>query len=307
MQDLIKNIHNAPSLEYESFEEAATRLADMEVLHGSLPQLKKLVLDDISLYHDDSVGDINHLIPSNTLQSFILITYSLLNGKEKELTYTFSNCIVYIGAKYRNLQELTLNCNEYASRLLDKATVMESLVVAMTNLIQIKSLSMDFCTPSKPLLDVMDSNSIRLDRLKLKVKDDDIKENVFRSLQSSNSSSTVKHLELPFSAIDYRWYPGAYLGLSNLLIHLKDFLTHLIVKDYYGGQVGDILLDILQNLVMLEELELGCLEMPKSNSEEECSILFKKLNTTVVSSGLKSLHLGFHGSRQIHHCNRLCP
>jgi hypothetical protein len=50
------SIHNAPSLESVIFRKTAIRLMDMVNLHTKLPSLKRVVLDKVSLYVNDTVG-----------------------------------------------------------------------------------------------------------------------------------------------------------------------------------------------------------------------------------------------------------
>lgn len=62
LQDLINNIHNAPSLEYISFSKTAIRLVDMENLHNSLPKLKSVVLGRVAIYAGDKISNIADIL-----------------------------------------------------------------------------------------------------------------------------------------------------------------------------------------------------------------------------------------------------
>lgn len=62
LQDLINNIHNAPSLEYISFSKTAIRLVDMENLHNSLPKLKSVVLRRVAIYAGDKISNIADIL-----------------------------------------------------------------------------------------------------------------------------------------------------------------------------------------------------------------------------------------------------
>lgn len=72
LQDLLKNIHNAPSLEDAHFSGTAPKLMDMENLHISLPKLKSVFLDDVGLYNDDMMNNATAQISQKPLESFLL-------------------------------------------------------------------------------------------------------------------------------------------------------------------------------------------------------------------------------------------
>lgn len=111
LQDLIRNIHKAPSLENIIFKEKAIKLMDMEDLHTSLPKLKSVVLDGVSLYRGDNTNTIGHTF-SKALESFSLLNFDMVNPNENA-TNTIRNWISYIDASYRHLEELNLESGEY--------------------------------------------------------------------------------------------------------------------------------------------------------------------------------------------------
>lgn len=69
-----------------------------------------------------------------SLESFSLLHFDMVRLGDPTLD-TISNWISYIGAGYRNLQELTLDCSYYEDDILgNRQTILESLTAAMTNL-----------------------------------------------------------------------------------------------------------------------------------------------------------------------------
>lgn len=109
LHGLLKNIHNAPSIECVTFKETAVRLEDMENLHNSLPKLKTVVLDEVSIYDSDNVINIDKISSKNTMESFSLLNFTLVNPYEQDGTNAASNWISYLGGGCRNLQELNLD------------------------------------------------------------------------------------------------------------------------------------------------------------------------------------------------------
>lgn len=289
LQDLIKNIHNTPSLEYITFKETAVRLIDMENLHTNLSRLKSVVLDKVSKYHNDNISDVIPISPKNALQSFSL-NFELAEPHEEDLIIAASNWISYIGADYMNLQKLNLEGGQNATAFsVEKGTVLESLKDAMTNMTQINSHSINFLPLSNSIVKVMYTNNIQLESLKLMVEESE----EFQCLESAKSAHTLKSLEI----ISHNFADNlvAYQGLFHLLNNLK-YLTHLTIRGYRTGQLGFIFYDILQHLVALENSAFeGLYKHDQDNKEEDCMTISNKLD--VVKSGqLKSLCLNVYAS-----------
>lgn len=106
--------------------------------HGRTAQqvtsIESLTLDTVSLYPNDNITSDIADISMKSLESFSLLHFDMVRLGDPTLD-TISNWISYIGAGYRNLQELTLDCSYYEDDILgNRQTILESLTAAMTNL-----------------------------------------------------------------------------------------------------------------------------------------------------------------------------
>lgn len=194
LQQLLKNIHNAPSLEYVSFSETAIRLMNMENLHISLAKLKTVALDGVAIYKDDNVSDIKHISPK-ALESFSMRDLYSDDAVDIMETDMVCNWVPYISASYSSLQELNLmsEVDVDGSELIElgKASMDKAWTSAMTTLTQINSFRSNVCTLSKSILEVMDTNDIQLNRLRVKIED-----GVLKSLESPRSLTDLQTLEI---------------------------------------------------------------------------------------------------------------
>lgn len=78
LQELIKNIHNAPSLVHVSFSKTAIKLIDMDNLHASLHQLEIIILESVYLDRDDRTSNTTQ-ITSNSVVSFLLLKFFVVD------------------------------------------------------------------------------------------------------------------------------------------------------------------------------------------------------------------------------------
>lgn len=109
-------------------------------MHTSLPQLKSVVLERVHLYPNDNISNISP-ISVKPLKVFSLVNFMLVTSST-DATDAISNWISYIGACYRNLEELKLESDEYGEFVdVDKNIVQQSLKVALTKLMQLSSFS----------------------------------------------------------------------------------------------------------------------------------------------------------------------
>jgi hypothetical protein len=163
------------------------------------------------------------------------------------------NWISYIGVSYSKLQELRLTYG-IIDIPMDKSTVSKLLATALINLKQLRSYSVNFCTASKPILDIVEINNIKLNTLEFMVGEDglsDIQE-VFQFVQSAKCIEELNALEVHFNFLENSIL--ASRALSNLCTSLKN-LTHLAIDYNDFPQSSLIFFETLQNLTMLEKLE----------------------------------------------------
>lgn len=307
LEELLKNIHNAPSLQQITFSETAININDMDSLHDSLPNLQKVKLDIVYLNTGDRQrGNKGYMLSmQHHLQAFSISFHSnmIVDVEAEGFESAVVNWMKYISKYYsKSLQNLEIEYLDYACTDLNKRNMKQALITTVPQLTQLKSLALiNFYPLSKDMLQAMATAGIRLDKLKLHMEnanDDefDIKEGMLNILaENATPISSIHTLEICKKHVlkDILEVKHGLVTLSPQLHQLLHLAINIDISTIEQTQdMFDLLTGILQNMSSLETLEFGLFEMHRRKDDQLQLLQDHQLDVTATrASRLRKLSI----------------
>ncbi|KAI7866918.1 uncharacterized protein EV154DRAFT_571862 [Mucor mucedo] len=294
------NIHCIPALQELSLVNPTIRLEDMEVLHDSIRNLKKLILN-INCFHNLWLQEraVSVSTQASQLKSLTLYIYpNSIRDDQENLDESVRKWISYIGQKYKNLQYLMIET--YSQRTYNHylSTTMEYAAMNMLSALRyIKYLGIDLCPLTKRITSIMEYNRIQLNGMVLHLNDTPQNEQMIDSLRPSQLINKVVKLTIRISALVIRrmnepsYLKSRAIKLPELFINVVDLTVYWIPE----GCATMLLSNLIQSFPVLQKLETGLVDFGVSESELANSYHIKECNT--LESICFNLRAGPHQKR----------